>query len=567
MFFIRSFTATESGFFLAMAIDGYVAICHPLHHTTILTHVLINIMGIIIMIQGVLPYCRARMSANTHCECVVVVKLARVDIGTTKNYSLSMASIIGSCDATRNAVSQVFILCSVFHLPSGEASFKALGTCGSHICVILAVYSTNGFSIFCHHFGKNMPTHIHIFIANVYLFVFTFLNSIVHEARMKEILEHVPRTLMTEHNLHHPMFYFLDILSSIDLGLSTSTIPKMLGIFWLNLKEIVFEGCLIPTFFIHLCTGMESAFLIAIAYDYYVVIYGISYSISYRTFLRSLAIATPFVLLILRLPFCGHQITPQTHCKHIGIAHLSCANIKVNNTYGFGAISILAIIISYVQIIHAIFCLLSRDAQLKALSTFGSHVCVILAFYTPAFFSFMTHWFGKNVPQYIHILLANFYVIPPALNPVIYGRLPFCGHYIIPHTYCEHMGIAHLAYASIRVNIIYGLFTIAALILDLILIALSYVQIIRAVFRLPSRDVRLKALRTCGSHVCVILAFYTPAFFSFMTHRFGRNVPRYIHILLANLYVVVPPCLNPVIYGVRTKQIRNRVLRIFVKKE
>ncbi|XP_024110551.2 olfactory receptor 52D1 [Pongo abelii] len=240
--------------------------------------------------------------------------------------------------------------------------------------------------------------------------------------------------------LHVPMYLFLCLLSLTDLALSSTTVPKMLGILWLHAGEISFGGCLAQMFCVHSIYALESSILLAMAFDRYVAICNplryttiLNHAVIGRTgfvgLFRSVAIVSPFIFLLRRLPYCGHRVMTHTYCEHMGIARLACANITVNIVYGL-TVALLAmgldfilIAISYGFILHAVFHLPSRDAQHKALSTCGSHIGIILVFYIPAFFSFLTHRFGHHqVPKHVHIFLANLYVlVPPVLNPIIYG--------------------------------------------------------------------------------------------------------------------------------------------------
>lgn len=145
--------------------------------------------------------------------------------------------------------------------------------------------------------------------------------------------------------------------------------------------------------------------------------------------------------------------------------------------------------------------------------------------------------------------------------PLLLQRLTFC-HRIIPHTYCDHMAVVKMACSNTRPNRIYGLFVILLVVgLDLLLIGFSYVFILQTVVRLNSRDATFKALNTCSAHLFVILITYVPALFSSITHRIGRNIPPHAHIILANLYLLIPSVFNPIIYGIKMKEIRDRVAK------
>uniref|UniRef100_A0A8D2B2B1 Olfactory receptor n=1 Tax=Sciurus vulgaris TaxID=55149 RepID=A0A8D2B2B1_SCIVU len=160
------------------------------------------------------------------------------------------------------------------------------------------------------------------------------------------------------------------------------------------------------------------------------------------------------------------------------------------------------------------------------------------------------------------VILRAAILVAPCLVLIKY-RLPFYHTTIISHTYCEHMAIVKLAAGNIRVNKIYGLFVAFTVTgFDLTFITFSYSQIFVTVFQLSQKEARLKAFNTCIAHIFVFLQFYLLALFSFFTHRFGSHIPPYIHILFSSMYLLVPPFLNPLVYGVKTKQIRTNVVKL-----
>uniref|UniRef100_A0A286XP42 Olfactory receptor n=1 Tax=Cavia porcellus TaxID=10141 RepID=A0A286XP42_CAVPO len=277
-----------------------------------------------------------------------------------------------------------------------------------------------------------------------FLFCFMYVVAVVGNITILHIIQ-------VENTLHEPMYLFLAMLATSDLILSSSTQPKMLAILWSHAHEIEYHSCLTQVFFIHAFASVESGVLMAMALDRYVAIC---------------------------FPLRHSSILTTTVVIKLGVA-----------------------------------------VMLRGGLLLVSPFCLMIS------------------------------------------RMPFCPNRVIPQSYCEHMAVLKLLCTDTRVNRAYGLFVAFSVVgFDILVISVSYVMILRAVLQLPSGEARFKAFGTCTSHICVILALYIPALFTFLTHRFGHHVPRVVHIMFANVYLLVPPMLNPIIYGVRTKQIRNRVM-------
>nr|XP_048698095.1 olfactory receptor 51G2-like [Caretta caretta] len=150
--------------------------------------------------------------------------------------------------------------------------------------------------------------------------------------------------------------------------------------------------------------------------------------------------------------------------------------------------------------------------------------------------------------------------------PFLLKQFQYCRANVLSHSYCLHQDVMKMACSDITVNSIYGLFIIISTVgLDSLLILLSYVMILKTVLSIASHVERVKALNTCVSHLCAVLLFYTPMIGLSVIHRFGKDSSPLPQIFLGYIYLLAPPLMNPIVYSVKSRHLRARIIRVFIK--
>lgn len=176
-----------------------------------------------------------------------------------------------------------------------------------------------------------------------------------------------------------------------------------------------------------------------------------------------------------------------------------------------------------------------------------------------------------TVPRVLQLLLLTwtFSLLETSVGVALTARLPLCRDRL-PRIFCTNWEVVKLACrdSSTTPNNIYGFILMFSHLAQTALILVSYTHLVRASLNL--RSDRRKFMQTCVPHLLTLLVFAASLVFDIMYSRYGGGggggTLQVLQNALAAEFLVVPPVLNPIIYGINLHQIRSKILLRFSHK-
>nr|XP_027810690.1 olfactory receptor 7G3-like [Marmota flaviventris] len=147
------------------------------------------------------------------------------------------------------------------------------------------------------------------------------------------------------------------------------------------------------------------------------------------------------------------------------------------------------------------------------------------------------------------------------LQSLMLLRLSFCTNLEIPHFFCELVQVIKLACSDTLINNIL-VYVMTSLLGGLPLwgIIFSYIKIVSSVLKMPSSGIKSKAFSTCGSHLSVVSLFYGTGFGVYISSAVTDLSRK--SAIASVMYSVVPPMLNPFIYSLRNRDMKEALKKL-----
>ncbi|KAK7805845.1 hypothetical protein U0070_003900 [Myodes glareolus] len=197
MYVFSALALTESTFFVVMAYDRYVAICHPLHYTVILNWEMCIRLASGSFVCGFLssllhtfftmslPYCGPNKVNHYFCEGPAVRSLACMDTHLIEMVDQVLSVFVAVTPISLIVASYIYIAMAIMKIKSSQARFKAFSTCASHLTVVTLFYGPASY-IYMRpnsNFSPEQDKQISLF----YNTFTALLNPVVYSLRNKDI--------------------------------------------------------------------------------------------------------------------------------------------------------------------------------------------------------------------------------------------------------------------------------------------------------------------------------------------------------------------------------------------
>ncbi|XP_038182866.1 olfactory receptor 1468-like [Arvicola amphibius] len=211
-------------------------------------------------------------------------------------------------------------------------------------------------------------------------------------------------------------------------------------------------------------------------------------------------------------------------------------------------------------------------AQMYFLIVFGgmeSFLLVVMAYDRYVAICFPLHYTSIMSPMLCVCLVVLCWVLTilySMLHTLLLARLSFCENNVIHQFFCDISALLKLACSDTYINelvifILGGLFSV----IPFSLIIVSYVRIVCSILKVSSARVIHKVFSTCGSHLSVVSLFYGTLIGLYIFPSANNDTVK--DTAMAMMYTVVTPMLNPFIYSLRNREMKEALISVICKKK
>ncbi|XP_030395306.1 olfactory receptor 6N1-like [Gopherus evgoodei] len=243
--------------------------------------------------------------------------------------------------------------------------------------------------------------------------------------------------VVADQHLHTPMYFFLGILSCLEICYTSTILPRELVSLLTGDRTISVRGCFVQYYFFSSLAAAECYLLSVMSYDRYLAIckplhYGtvmnskFCFQLAAGSCIIAFVVVTILICLMSQLTFCGPSKIDHFFCDFIPVVQLSCGDTYLIELVAFCFASIdifppfLLTLTSYIYIIASIIRIPSSTGKQRAFSTCSSHLIVVTTFYGTLIMVYVVP--KTHALRNLNKVFSLFYtVLTPMVNPLIYS--------------------------------------------------------------------------------------------------------------------------------------------------